>query len=87
MLIKRLLMINMFLSAGAIVRPPALNHTDYYNRKDWYSVILLTVVDDKYLLGWGRTSVMWGKKSKVQHHVHMHTAVYNKMTGSTYTNT
>ena len=49
--------------AGAIdgchipVRPPALNHTDYWNRKGWYSVILQAVVDDKYLfrdvmVGW-----------------------------------
>ena len=50
-------------AAGAIdgchipVRPPALNHTDYYNRKSWYSVILQAVVDHKYLfrdvyIGW-----------------------------------
>ena len=49
--------------AGAIdgshipVKPPALNHTDYYNRKGYYSVVLQAVVDDEYLfrdvmVGW-----------------------------------
>ena len=49
--------------AGAIdgthipVTPPALNHTDYYNRKGWYSVILQAVVDHRYVfrdinVGW-----------------------------------
>lgn len=49
--------------AGAIdgchipITPPALNHTDYYNRKGWYSVILQAVVDHRYLftdinVGW-----------------------------------
>eukprot|EP00118_Oscarella_pearsei_P022072 m.251670 g.251670 ORF g.251670 m.251670 type:complete len:303 (+) comp40338_c0_seq3:519-1427(+) len=49
--------------AGAIdgshipITPPALNHTDYYNRKGWYSVIIQAVVDHQYrfldvCIGW-----------------------------------
>jgi len=43
---------DMMQCAGAIdgchipVKPPSLNHTDFYNRKGWYSIILQALVDD-----------------------------------------
>ena len=57
---------NISTCAGAIdgshipITPPVLNHTDYYNRKGWYSVILQAVVDHQYLfrdinVGWPRS--------------------------------
>ena len=55
--------LNMIQCAGTIngshisVSPPTMNHTDYYNRKGWYSVIVQAVVDHEYLfhdicVGW-----------------------------------
>ena len=46
-----LLMVHILICA------PELNHTDYYNRKGWYSMIVQAIVDHEYLfrdicVGW-----------------------------------
>ena len=52
----------MIQRAGAIdgchirVKPPTQNHTDFYNRKGWYSIVLQGVVNHNYLF----TDVMVG---------------------------
>ena len=57
----------MIQCAGAIdgchipVKPPAQNHTDFYNRKGWYSIVLQGVVDHNYLF----TDVMVGSPGSV----------------------
>ena len=43
------------------ITPPAMNHTDYYNRKGWYSMLVQVVVDHNYLfrdlcVGWPGSS-------------------------------
>ena len=37
------------------IAAPELNHTDYYNRKGWYLILVQAVVDHEYLsrrVGW-----------------------------------
>ncbi|XP_062518285.1 uncharacterized protein LOC134193474 [Corticium candelabrum] len=65
-MLQELIGLSLRAMAGAIdgshipITPPVLNHTDYYNRKGWYSVILQAVVDHhQYLfcdinVGWPR---------------------------------
>ena len=60
----------MIQCAGSIdgchipVLPPALNHTDYYNRKGWYSILEQAVVDHNYLF----TDVCVGCPGSVHDH-------------------
>ena len=40
-----------------VINAPELNHTDYYNRKGWYSILIQAIVDHQYLfrdicVGW-----------------------------------
>jgi len=58
------------------LRPPAMNHTCYYNRKGWYSVILQAIVDHKYLF----TDIYIGWPGSVHDaHVLANSSVYQKI--------
>ena len=59
------------------VSPPACNHTDYYNRKGWYSVILQAVVDHAYLF---RDICVGWPGSVHDARVYANSAVYRKAT-------
>lgn len=76
--------------AGAIdgshipVKPPACNHTDYYNRKGWYSVVLQAVVDHNYIF----RDVMVGWPGSVHDaRVLANSQLYRKVTNGTLLNT
>ena len=69
--------------AGAIdgshipVSAPIGNHTDYYNRKDWYSIVIQAVVDHNYIfhdiyIGW--------PGSVHDARVFVHSSLYKKVT-------
>ena len=80
----------MVQCAGAIdgchipVRPPALNHTDYYNRKGWYSVVLQAVVDHDYLF----TDIMVGWPGSVHDsRILSNSHIYYKATNKEILNT
>ena len=80
----------MIKCAGAIdgshipVRPPALNHTDYYNRKGWYSIVIQAVVDHKYIF----RDIMIGWPGSVHDaRILAHSKLYHKATKKEILNT
>lgn len=77
--------LGMIQCCGAIdgshipVMPPALHHTDYYNRKGWYSIILQGIVDHNYLF----ENIYIGWPGSVHDaHVFAHSSVYKMVINS-----
>jgi len=59
------------------VMPPASNHTNYYNRKGWYSIVLQAVVDYKYIF----RDICVGWPGNVHDaRVFKNSGIYNKLT-------
>ena len=58
------------------VMPPSSNHTDYYNRKGWYSIILQTVVDYEYIF---RDICVGWPGSVHDARVYKNSGIYNKL--------
>ena len=60
------------------ISAPALNHTDYYNRKGWYSVVLQGLVDHSYRF----LDVYVGWPGSVHDaRVFAHSALYTRLSG------
>ena len=57
--------------------PPALKHTDYYNRKGWYSIVLQAVVDHQYLF---RDVCVGWPGSVHDAHVFCNSGIYRRIT-------
>ena len=59
------------------VMPPASNHTNYYNIKGWYFIILQAVVDHKYIF---RDICVGWPESVHDVRVFRNSGIYNKLT-------
>ena len=75
--------------AGAIdgshipVSAPAGNHTDYYNRKGWYSIVIQAVVDHNYIF---RDIYIGWPGSVHDARVFAHSSLYKKATAGSILN-